>query len=65
MKTSFELLRFPEGFSDMDCAYIENENGGVWQERPDHVARYTEVFTRLGAMALSPDETIALLASLV
>lgn len=64
MKTGYILLRFPEGFDDMDCVYLENDNGGVWQERVDHVARYTDVFTRLSAMALSPDETIALLTSL-
>jgi transcriptional regulator with XRE-family HTH domain len=65
MKTGFYLLRFPEGFDDMDCVYLENENGGVWQEPTEHVARYSDVFTRLSAMALSPDETNALLTSLV
>lgn len=65
MKTGFTLLRFPEGFDDMDCAYLENENGGVWQEVLDHVARYSEVFERINAMALSQEETRALLTSLV
>lgn len=65
MKTGFTLLRFPEGFDDMDCAYLENENGGVWQEVLDHVARYSEVFERISSMALTPKETTALLASLV
>jgi transcriptional regulator with XRE-family HTH domain len=65
MKTGFYLLRFPEGFDDMDCVYLENDNGGVWQERPDHVARYTEVFTRQRSLALSPKNTVALLTSLV
>lgn len=65
MKTGFTLLRFPEGFDDMDCAYLENENGGVWQEVLDHVARYSEVFERVSSMALTPKETTALLASLV
>jgi transcriptional regulator with XRE-family HTH domain len=65
MKTGFYLLRFPEGFDDMDCVYLENDNGGVWQERPDHVARYTEVFTRQQDRALSPKKTLALLTSLV
>lgn len=64
MKTGFTLLRFPEGFDDMDCVYLENENGGVWQEVLDHVARYSEVFDRVCAMALPPEETRALLASL-
>lgn len=65
MKTGFTLLRFPDGFDDMDCVYLENENGGVWQEVLDHVARYTEVFERVRSMALSPEETSALLASLI
>lgn len=65
MKTGFTLLRFPAGFDDMDCAYLENENGGVWQEVPEHVARYAEVFDRLTELALPPDDTRDLLASLV
>lgn len=65
MKTGFTLLRFPEGFDDMDCVYLENENGGVWQEVLEHVARYSEVFEQLCEMALSPEETRALLASLI
>lgn len=65
MKTGFTLLRFPEGFDDMACAYVENENGGVWQEGLDHVARYSEVFEQISSMALSPEDTRALLASLI
>jgi transcriptional regulator with XRE-family HTH domain len=65
MKTGFTLLRFPEGFDDMDCVYLENENGGVWQEVLEHVARYSEVFEQLRSMALSHEETSALLASLI
>lgn len=65
MKTGFYLLRFPQGFDDMDCVYLENDNGGVWQERPDHVARYTEVFTRQQSLALSAKKTLAELTSLM
>ena len=65
MKTGFTLLRFPEGFDDMDCVYLENDNGSVWQEVPEHVARYTTIFERLSSQALSPDETADLLTSLV
>jgi transcriptional regulator with XRE-family HTH domain len=64
MKGSFTLLGFPEGFDDMDCVYLENENGGIWQERPGDIARYTEVFERLGKLALSQRKSVALLASL-
>jgi hypothetical protein len=65
MKTGFFLLRFPEGFDDMNCVYLENDNGGVWQEVPEHVARYSDVFGWLRDLALTPDKTRALLASLV
>ncbi len=65
MKSPFVLLRFPEGFDDMDCVYLENENGELWQERPGDIARYTEVFNRLRSMALSPEETITFVDSLV
>lgn len=65
MKTGFTLLRFPEGFDDMDCVYLENNNGGVWQEVPEHVAEYSTTFERQCSMALSPEETRQLLASLI
>jgi transcriptional regulator with XRE-family HTH domain len=65
MKTGYVLLRFPEGYDDVDCVYLENSNGGVWQERSDHVVRYTEIFTRQRSLALSPQSSLALLASLV
>lgn len=65
MKCPFLLLRFPEGFDDMDCVYLENENGELWQERPGDIARYTDVFNRLRSMALSPRETVTFLDSLV
>ena len=65
MKTGYVLLRFPEGYDDVDCVYLENSNGGVWQERSDHVVRYTEIFTRQRSLALSPRSSLALLTSLV
>lgn len=65
MKSPFVLLRFPEGFDDMDCVYLENENGELWQERPGDIARYTDVFNRLRSMALSPEETITFVDRLV
>jgi transcriptional regulator with XRE-family HTH domain len=65
MKSGFTLLRFPEGFDDMDCVYLENNNGGVWQEVLEHVAEYSTTFERQSSMALTPEETRALLASLI
>jgi hypothetical protein len=60
MKSPFTLLRFPDGYADMDCVYLENENSEVWQDRPEDIARYTEVFDHLRRLALSPEETVAL-----
>jgi len=65
MRTGFTLLRFPEGFDDMDRVYLENNNGGVWQEVLEHVAEYSATFERLHSLAISPEESRALLASLV
>lgn len=64
MKTSFTMLQFPEGFDDMDCVYMENENGSIWQEHPGEIGRYTEVFDRVRNLALSPEDTIELLDTL-
>lgn len=65
MKTSFTLLGFPEGFDDMDCVYLENENGELWQERLGDITRYTDVMSRLRRQALSPADTWLFLDSLV
>lgn len=65
MKTGFTVLRFPEGFTDMNCVYLENENGAVWQDAEEHVTRYEEVFERITLAALSPEESRDLLSSLV
>lgn len=60
----FTLMRFPEGYDDMDCVYIETENGGVWQERASDIERYGRVFASVCGLAISPEETRTLLASL-
>jgi transcriptional regulator with XRE-family HTH domain len=64
MKSPFTLLRFSDAFADMDCVYLENENGGVWQEQPQEVSRYIDLFARLAKQALSPEDTAAMLATL-
>ncbi|SDG33474.1 Helix-turn-helix [Lentzea fradiae] len=65
MKGSFTMLRFPEGFDDMDCVYLENENGSVWHERSHEIGRYAEVFERIVKISLSEADTVAWLDSLV
>lgn len=64
MKGGFSLLRFPEGFEDMDSVYLENQRGAVWQERPNDVDHYAGVFQRTSEQALSPEESVNLMDSL-
>ena len=64
-KGPFTLMRFPEGFDDMDLVYVETENGGIWQERASDIDRYNRIFTRVTELALSPEETRSLLISLI
>jgi transcriptional regulator with XRE-family HTH domain len=64
MKGSFTLLRFPGDFADMDCVYLESETGAVWQERPGDIGWFTSAFERISSVALSPENTSALLVSL-
>ncbi|QIZ34845.1 helix-turn-helix transcriptional regulator [Saccharopolyspora sp. ASAGF58] len=63
-QTPFSMLRFPEGFDDMDAVYVENLRGGVWLERPADIKHYTEVFAQMRSKALSPDASVDFLVSL-
>ncbi|MCP2169705.1 helix-turn-helix domain-containing protein [Goodfellowiella coeruleoviolacea] len=65
MKSPFTLLRFPEGFDDMDCVYLENVVGGVWQERSSDIAEHVRVFQHMSRLALSVEDTAQLLYNLV
>lgn len=65
MKTGFTLMRFPEGFDDMDCVYLENNNGCVWQEVHDHVVEYSTTFRRQQSLSLSPEDTREWLTNLI
>lgn len=60
-KGPFTILQFPDGLADVDCVYLENENGAVWQDDSDDLRRYEEVFARTSEMALSPVDTIGLI----
>lgn len=41
--------------------YVEGLVGSIYLERPDDLDRYQEVFDRLSTIALSPDDSIALM----
>lgn len=58
------MIRFPEGFDDMDAVYLENQRGAVWLERPADIKHYTEVFARIRNVALSLEESVEFMDSL-
>ncbi|MGH3322306.1 MAG: helix-turn-helix domain-containing protein [Streptosporangiaceae bacterium] len=60
MNGAFVLFGFPER-DDPDVVFLENETSGLYMEEPKDVDRYTLVFDHLRAMALSPDESVALI----
>lgn len=63
---AFTLLRFADAeTAGMDCVYLENAQGALYQERPSDVDRYTMIFEQLGESALSADESLDLVASYV
>jgi len=57
MEGSFAILRFSH-VSDPDAVYVTMATGGVFQEKPDEVARYVQVFQVLTAVALTPEDSI-------
>ena len=63
MEGSFVLLRFPDD-ADPDTVYVTMATGGVFQEKADELQLYATIFERLRGAALSPEESIALIARL-
>lgn len=57
----FTILEFPEPL-DPDAVYVENIAGELLVEDPHDVARFKLAFQRLGAVALSPRDSIAMIA---
>ncbi|MEV0700779.1 helix-turn-helix transcriptional regulator [Saccharopolyspora sp. NPDC050389] len=64
MQSPFHLLRFAEGFDDMDAVYLENQRGAIWMERPTDIKYYIRLFERMTEVALAPDETADFMDSL-
>lgn len=64
MSGPFYLLKFPDT-AEIDLVYLDTERGGMYFERPEDLARYTDIFARTLEQALSPEETVALLGKLV
>lgn len=61
---SFTMLRLPDE-PGPNFVYLEHDHGAVYQERTEDLTRYGSVFQQLTNLALSPEDTIAALASLV
>ncbi len=61
MHGPFMILEFAE-HTDDDVVYLENAVGGLYLEEQAEVKRYRLVFEHLRGMALSPDDSAALIA---
>jgi transcriptional regulator with XRE-family HTH domain len=63
MDGSFALLRFPHD-SDPDTVYVAMATGGMFQERAEDLSRYAAIFDALTRVAMTPDDSTALMHSL-
>jgi hypothetical protein len=63
MPGSFVIIKFP-GDEDPDVVYIDSMAGDLFLETEPEIQRYTLAFEHLRAVALSPAESRALLASI-
>jgi transcriptional regulator with XRE-family HTH domain len=61
MESSFSMLDFAESVPSV--VYVEGLVGRIYIDSPQDIARYREVFKRLCAIALSPQESIKLIAT--
>ena len=61
---SLAILRFPDAPS-LGVVYLEALSGGVYLESQDDVARYIRAFALLRASALSAEDSVSLLRSLI
>jgi transcriptional regulator with XRE-family HTH domain len=59
MDSTFRILEFDSPIPDV--VYVEGLVGFIYLDRPQDIARYEEVFEQLSGIALSPQESIALI----
>jgi transcriptional regulator with XRE-family HTH domain len=59
MSGEFVILRFEEPVG-ADVVYIESMAGDLFLEEPSDISRYAAMFEHLRALALPPDESVAL-----
>jgi transcriptional regulator with XRE-family HTH domain len=60
MESSFDILEFSAAAPNL--VYVEGLVGQIYLERPQDLERYEQVFERLRDIALSPQESIELIA---
>jgi transcriptional regulator with XRE-family HTH domain len=61
MEGPFLILGFPEQ-ADPDVVYVDTTTGGIYLEEQADVQRYTLMFDHLRASALSPDDSLQMVA---
>ncbi|MEV3874482.1 helix-turn-helix transcriptional regulator [Streptomyces sp. NPDC049906] len=64
MPGSFVLMDFPDP-GDPALVYIDSMAGDLFLEADEDIRRYDHIFDHLRALALSPDESASLIATLV
>lgn len=64
MTGSFIMIRFPDEDTPA-FVYLENDRGGIYQEDPGDIKRYSLVRDQLTRLAYSEEDTRALLEQLV
>jgi transcriptional regulator with XRE-family HTH domain len=63
MEGSFVIMCYPDD-ADPDTVYVTMATGGVFQEKPDDVSRYSLIFDRLQGMALPSAESAKFIATM-
>ncbi len=62
LESNFTVLDLPSPAPGV--VYVEGFMGSIYLERPEDLKRFHEVFSRLQSIALSPEETVGLIADL-
>ncbi len=60
VESNFNILEMPE--STPGVVFVEGLVGSIYLERPEELARYQQIFERLQSIALSPKDTVGLIA---
>jgi transcriptional regulator with XRE-family HTH domain len=62
VESNFNILEMPSPTPGV--VFVEGLVGSIYLERPEELTRYREIFERLQALALSPKDTILLIAEI-